>query len=167
MGVEESADAGGIGEAGVDKALGIAEVGGEKHVKGRAVDRSAWSAWRRPGRWLRRGCRWPGETVEDRRQNGLEIGGGGDAQRGLRCRAGRAAQREQDREEFAPISKGLDCRVICKILIHAGRLTPYRKDEDESMNDNLHQLRCFGCGGRIAGAEAQPDFRCAVMRRPV
>jgi threonine synthase len=30
------------------------------------------------------------------------------------------------------------------------------------MNDNLHQLRCFGCGARIAGAEAQPDFRCAV-----
>ncbi len=30
------------------------------------------------------------------------------------------------------------------------------------MNDNLHQLRCFGCGTRIAGAEAQPDFRCAL-----
>jgi threonine synthase len=28
------------------------------------------------------------------------------------------------------------------------------------MNDNLHQLRCFGCGSRIAGKEAQPDFRC-------
>ncbi len=28
------------------------------------------------------------------------------------------------------------------------------------MNDNLHQLRCFGCGERITGAEAQPDFRC-------
>ncbi len=30
------------------------------------------------------------------------------------------------------------------------------------MNDNLHQLRCFGCGARISGPEAQPDFRCAV-----
>jgi len=30
------------------------------------------------------------------------------------------------------------------------------------MKDILHQLRCFGCGARIAGAEAQPDFRCAV-----
>ena len=30
------------------------------------------------------------------------------------------------------------------------------------MNDNLHQLRCFGCGARIAGTEARPDFRCAV-----
>ena len=30
------------------------------------------------------------------------------------------------------------------------------------MNDNLHQLRCFGCGARIAGAEAQPDFRCVA-----
>jgi threonine synthase len=30
------------------------------------------------------------------------------------------------------------------------------------MNDNLHQLRCFGCGSRIAGTEAQPDFRCTV-----
>ncbi|MGA7342067.1 MAG: threonine synthase [Terracidiphilus sp.] len=30
------------------------------------------------------------------------------------------------------------------------------------MNENLHQLRCFGCGTRIAGAEARPDFRCAV-----
>jgi threonine synthase len=30
------------------------------------------------------------------------------------------------------------------------------------MNDILHQLRCFGCGARIAGTEAQPDFRCAV-----
>ena len=28
------------------------------------------------------------------------------------------------------------------------------------MNDNLHQLRCFGCGARIAGSTAQPDFRC-------
>jgi threonine synthase len=30
------------------------------------------------------------------------------------------------------------------------------------MNENLHQLRCFGCGAQIKGAEAQPDFRCAV-----
>jgi threonine synthase len=29
------------------------------------------------------------------------------------------------------------------------------------MNDNLHQLRCIGCGAQIKGAEAQPDFRCA------
>jgi threonine synthase len=29
------------------------------------------------------------------------------------------------------------------------------------MNDNLHTLRCFGCGSRIAGPEARPDFRCA------
>ena len=29
------------------------------------------------------------------------------------------------------------------------------------MNDNLHQLRCFGCGARISGSEARPDFRCA------
>jgi threonine synthase len=29
------------------------------------------------------------------------------------------------------------------------------------MNENLHQLRCFGCGSRIAGADAKPDFRCA------
>jgi len=28
------------------------------------------------------------------------------------------------------------------------------------MNDNLHLLRCFGCGARISGAEARPDFRC-------
>ena len=30
------------------------------------------------------------------------------------------------------------------------------------MNDNLHQLRCFGCGARISGTEAQPDFRCVL-----
>ena len=30
------------------------------------------------------------------------------------------------------------------------------------MNDNLHQLRCFGCGARLKGAEARPDFRCAA-----
>jgi threonine synthase len=29
------------------------------------------------------------------------------------------------------------------------------------MNENLHTLRCFGCGARIAGREASPDFRCA------
>lgn len=29
------------------------------------------------------------------------------------------------------------------------------------MNDNLHQLRCFGCGAQISGANARPDFRCA------
>ena len=28
------------------------------------------------------------------------------------------------------------------------------------MNDILHQLRCFGCGARIAADKAQPDFRC-------
>jgi threonine synthase len=30
------------------------------------------------------------------------------------------------------------------------------------MNDNLHQLRCFGCGARIRGVDARPDFRCAA-----
>ncbi|HWE86695.1 MAG TPA: threonine synthase [Terracidiphilus sp.] len=29
------------------------------------------------------------------------------------------------------------------------------------MNDNLHRLRCFGCGAHISGAAARPDFRCA------
>ena len=29
------------------------------------------------------------------------------------------------------------------------------------MNDNLHVLRCIGCGDQIKGAEAKPDFRCA------
>ena len=29
------------------------------------------------------------------------------------------------------------------------------------MNDNLHQLRCFGCGIRVPGPEARPDFRCS------
>ena len=37
----------------------------------------------------------------------------------------------------------------------AGRLEP-------DMNDNLHQLRCFGCGARVAREEAKPDFRCSV-----
>jgi threonine synthase len=30
------------------------------------------------------------------------------------------------------------------------------------MNDNLHQLRCIGCGAQIKGAETQPDFRCVA-----
>ena len=30
------------------------------------------------------------------------------------------------------------------------------------MSENLHQLRCIGCGAQISGAEARPDFRCAV-----
>ncbi|MGD0292542.1 MAG: threonine synthase [Terracidiphilus sp.] len=30
------------------------------------------------------------------------------------------------------------------------------------MNDILHQLRCIGCGARIAGAAARSDFRCTV-----
>ena len=29
------------------------------------------------------------------------------------------------------------------------------------MSDNLHQLRCFGCGQRIRGDQAGPNFRCA------
>jgi threonine synthase len=29
------------------------------------------------------------------------------------------------------------------------------------MNDNLHQLRCFGCGARIRGEQANAIFRCA------
>jgi threonine synthase len=28
------------------------------------------------------------------------------------------------------------------------------------MNDNLHQLRCIGCGANLSGADARPDFRC-------
>ena len=28
------------------------------------------------------------------------------------------------------------------------------------MNDNLHQLRCFGCGVRIRGDQAGSIFRC-------
>jgi threonine synthase len=30
------------------------------------------------------------------------------------------------------------------------------------MLDNLHQLRCFGCGAQIEGSTARPDFRCSV-----
>lgn len=30
------------------------------------------------------------------------------------------------------------------------------------MNDNLHQLRCFGCGARIRGDQAGANFRCAA-----
>ncbi|MGA2651602.1 MAG: threonine synthase [Terracidiphilus sp.] len=30
------------------------------------------------------------------------------------------------------------------------------------MDDNLHQLRCFGCGTRVPRGEAKPDFRCAL-----
>ena len=29
------------------------------------------------------------------------------------------------------------------------------------MNDNLHQLRCFGCAELISGSDVRPDFRCA------
>ena len=29
------------------------------------------------------------------------------------------------------------------------------------MNDNLHQLRCIGCGTRADGAITSPDFRCS------
>jgi threonine synthase len=30
------------------------------------------------------------------------------------------------------------------------------------MSENLHQLHCIGCGARIGGTEAGPDFRCAT-----
>jgi threonine synthase len=30
------------------------------------------------------------------------------------------------------------------------------------MNDNLHQLRCFGCGSQIVASDSQPDFRCSI-----
>jgi threonine synthase len=30
------------------------------------------------------------------------------------------------------------------------------------MNDNLHQLRCFGCGTQVDGATTSPDFRCSL-----
>jgi threonine synthase len=30
------------------------------------------------------------------------------------------------------------------------------------MNDNLHTLRCFGCGAGVPGSEARPDFRCSA-----
>ena len=28
------------------------------------------------------------------------------------------------------------------------------------MNDNLHKLRCFGCGARVTNLDSRPDFRC-------
>jgi threonine synthase len=34
--------------------------------------------------------------------------------------------------------------------------------DNVGMNDNLHQLRCFGCGTRADGAKTSPDFRCSV-----
>ncbi len=46
-----------------------------------------------------------------------------------------------------------DCAVRQKAGL-AGNLS-------SGMNDQLHQLRCFGCGARLGGAEALPDFRCA------
>jgi threonine synthase len=30
------------------------------------------------------------------------------------------------------------------------------------MNDNLHQLRCIGCGTQVDGAITSPDFRCSL-----
>ena len=39
------------------------------------------------------------------------------------------------------------------LRVRAGRLTL-------DMNDNLHQLRCFGCGVRIRGDQAGSIFRC-------
>jgi threonine synthase len=33
--------------------------------------------------------------------------------------------------------------------------------DNSGMNDNLHQLRCFGCGTRVPGTDARPDFRCS------
>jgi threonine synthase len=30
------------------------------------------------------------------------------------------------------------------------------------MSDNLHQLRCFGCGACISNSDARPDFRCSI-----
>jgi threonine synthase len=30
------------------------------------------------------------------------------------------------------------------------------------MSDNLHQLRCFGCGARLSGEAAGADFRCTA-----
>ncbi len=35
-------------------------------------------------------------------------------------------------------------------------------NDNLGMNDNLHQLRCFGCGARVVGTEARPDFRCSA-----
>ena len=41
-----------------------------------------------------------------------------------------------------------------RIPAYASKLTP-------EMNDNLHQLRCIGCGTRADGAITSPDFRCS------
>ena len=91
---------------------------------------------------------------EDGRQHGLEIGGGSDAQRSLRVkrRDKKAMRREQEKIVFGTASGHSS---------HPQQNSPYTGRLTPGMNDNLHQLRCFGCGSRIAGAEAQPDFRCA------
>ncbi len=34
-------------------------------------------------------------------------------------------------------------------------------NDNLGMNDNLHQLRCIGCGTRADGATTSPDFRCS------
>jgi threonine synthase len=46
-----------------------------------------------------------------------------------------------------------DCAARQK-AVSAGNLSA-------GMSENLHQLRCFGCGASLEGAEARPDFRCA------
>ncbi len=75
---------GGVGEAVVDEALGIVEIGGEKEVEGRAV----FDFGGEHGRGLVGGFgRYAGgllELLEDGRKKGLEVGGGRDAQWSLR-----------------------------------------------------------------------------------
>ena len=92
---------GGVGEAGGDEAAGVAEVGGEKKVKGRPV----LDLGGQHGGGLEGGFSADAggllELFEDGRQNGLEVSRGGDTERGLGAERAEREETDEGEEEFA------------------------------------------------------------------
>jgi len=102
--------------------------------------------------------------LKDWLQHRLQVGGRGHAQGRLRLRCGQQHYPNRTGKNLF-ISIGLDGRRSANPL-HAGRLTPYRKEKDEGMNDNLHHYAVLdaGPGLRRRGAPRLPLCR---LRRSV
>jgi len=111
-----------VSQAGFDEAAGVAEVGGEKEVKGGAVlDLSSQHGGGLEGGFSA-DAGGLAELVEDGGQNRFEVGGCGDAERGLGGQRGEAQDAEEGEKNFA--GQGVCCLLRGRNLAYADRLAP-------------------------------------------
>ena len=116
---------GSVGEAVVDEALGITEIGGEKEVEGRAVFDFGGEHGRGLVRNFGRYASGLLKLFEDGRKNRLEIGGGGYAQWSLRGqRRGQHTRENCGEKRFGHARKEAFVEVRLKHYDPAGAKAP-------------------------------------------